>query len=132
IRAMKDGKEIIASDKQPEGTWAARPVEYKDIAILFRALSDVQHYEEALREYEIPYYLVGGHAFYAQQEIHDIVNLLRALASSADTVSLAGVLRSPMFALTDEALFWLAQHPQGLAGGLFAGRVPGELSVGDR
>ena len=28
--------------------------------------------EEALREQELDYYLVGGHAFYAQQEIFDV------------------------------------------------------------
>jgi ATP-dependent helicase/nuclease subunit A len=92
----------------------------------------VQFYEEALRNYGIGYYLVGGHAFYAQQEIHDIVNLLRTLASPADEVSLAGVLRSPMFALTDETLFWLAQHPQGISAGLFADRLPPELNDEDR
>ena len=43
---------------------------------MFRALTNVEYYEEALRRYGIDYYLVGGHAFYAQQEIYDIVNLL--------------------------------------------------------
>ena len=80
----------------------------------------MQHYEERLRHYGIDYYLVGGHAFYAQQEIYDVVNLLRALNSPADAISLAGVLRCPMFSLTDETLFWLSQHKDGLVGGLFA------------
>ena len=31
------------------------------------------------------------------------------MASSADEISLAGVLRSPFFALTDESLFWLVE-----------------------
>jgi ATP-dependent helicase/nuclease subunit A len=95
---------------------------------LFRALSDVQHYEEALRRYEIDYYLVGGHAFYAQQEIYDLLNLLRAVASPSDEVSLAGVLRSPMFSLEDETLFWLAKHADGLRGGLLAEQPPAELN----
>ena len=77
----------------------------------------MQHYEERLRHYGIDYYLVGGHAFYAQQEIYDVVNLLRALNGPADSISLAGVLRSPMFSLTDETLFWLSQHKDGLVGG---------------
>ena len=70
-----------------------------DIALLFRALTNVEYYEEALQRYGIDYYLVGGHAFYAQQEIYDLLNLLRALDSPGDEVSLAGVLRSPMFGL---------------------------------
>ncbi|HYW81504.1 MAG TPA: 3'-5' exonuclease, partial [Thermoguttaceae bacterium] len=71
---------------------------------------------EALRRYDIDYYLVGGHAFYAQQEIFDLLNLLRAIESTCDEVSLVGVLRSPFFGLFDETLFWLAQHSEGLAG----------------
>lgn len=115
IRAMLDHGEKIVADRQPDGSWTPRTVKQGDIAILFRTLSDVQHYEEALRRYNIPYYLVGGHAFYAQQEIYDILNLLRALVSPADEVSLAGVLRSPIFAIEDETLFWLGQHRLGLA-----------------
>ncbi len=104
-----------------------RPVRPGDVALLFRALSDVDIYEQALREHNLDYYLVGGHAFYAQQEIFDLVNLLRAIASTCDTVSLAGVLRSPFFGLTDETLFWLAQHRAGLYGGLFDPQVSEQI-----
>ncbi|HTQ39787.1 MAG TPA: UvrD-helicase domain-containing protein [Pirellulales bacterium] len=127
IRHMVDHREPLVAQRQIDGQVEPRPVQFGDIAMLFRALSDVQCYEQALRSYDIHYYLVGGHAFYAQQEIYDVVNLLRALASPADVVSLAGVLRSPLFALADETLFWLAQHPQGLSAGLFAQRLPQEL-----
>ena len=106
-----------------------RPVRPGDIAILFRALTDVAYYEEALRGWDIDYYLVGGHAFYAQQEIYDVVNLLRALANPGDEVSLAGVLRSPLFALLDETLFWLARQGKGLPAGLFAEELPPELDA---
>jgi ATP-dependent helicase/nuclease subunit A len=99
-----------------------------DIAILFRALSDVQLYEEALREYDLDYYLVGGHAFFAQQEIYDVLNLLRAVASTADEVSLAGVLRSPFFALADETLFWLVESAGSLNAGLLAQSPAAALS----
>ena len=94
-----------------------------DFALLFRALTNVEYYEEALRRYGIDYYLVGGHAFYAQQEIYDLLNLLRAIDIPGDEVSLLGVLRSPMFALHDETLFWLSRHPEGLAAGLFDGAI---------
>ena len=88
---------------------------------MFRALTNVEYYEEALRDHNIDYYLVGGHAFYAQQEIFDIVNLLRAVASPCDEVSLVGVLRSPMFGIIDETLYRLVQASKdGLAGGFGA------------
>ncbi len=134
VRAMLDGGEKIVWDEEAaeRGKPAARPVRPGDVALLFRALSDVQYYEEALQRYGVNYYLVGGHAFYAQQEIYDLLNLLRSLAGPCDEVSLAGVLRSPMFALEDETLFWLAQHPDRLSGGLVAESLPVELRESQR
>jgi len=76
-----------------------------DVAILFRTLSNVGLYEEALREYGLDYYLVGGRSFFAQQEVYDLVNLCSYLDNPDDQISLAGVLRSPFFALTDDSLF---------------------------
>jgi ATP-dependent helicase/nuclease subunit A len=103
-----------------------------DIAILFRALSDVRLYEEALRDQGLDYYLVGGHAFYAQQEIYDVLNLLRSVNSAADEVSLAGVLRSPFFALADETLFWLVDSAGSLNAGLLGEKLPPQLSAEER
>ena len=122
LRSLLDEKEPIVYEPNSASASppTARPAQPGDIAILFRALSDSELYEKALQRYGIPYYLVGGHAFYAQQEIYDLVNLLRAIASPADAISLAGVLRSPFFSLADETLFWLGQHPEGLTVGLSA------------
>jgi ATP-dependent helicase/nuclease subunit A len=120
-----------SSTEQPvvdKVTKKPRRLELGDVAILFRTLGDVQVYEEALREYGLDYYLVGGYAFYAQQEIFDVLNLLRAAASTADEVSLAGVLRSPFFALADETLFWLHETEGSLNAGLFAQERPSQLS----
>ncbi len=131
LHALIESREPIVY--QPPSTAGgpptARPVEPGDVALLFRALSDVAFYEEALRRYGLDYYLVGGHAFYAQQEIFDLLNLLRTVSRPDDAVSLAGVLRSPMFNLDDESLFWLTQHGDGLAAGLFAERAPKELNA---
>ncbi len=122
IRQMLDNGEKLVWEEKAEGASgpALRAVRPGDVAILFRALTNVELYEEALRRYDIEYYLVGGHAFYAQQEIYDVVNLLRTLASPADEASLAGVLRSPMFGLLDETLFQLVQSHGSLSAGLFA------------
>jgi ATP-dependent helicase/nuclease subunit A len=113
-------------------TGEPRSVRLGDVAILYRALSDVHLYEEALREYELPYYLVGGHAFYAQQEVYDVLNLLRAVASTADELSLAGVLRSPFFSLADESLFWLVEAGRSLNNGLMAKQLQAQLAPEER
>jgi len=134
IRAMLDSGQRLVGDAEAAaaGRPATRAVRPGDVALLFRALSNVEYYEEALRRYGIDYYLVGGHAFYAQQEIFDLLNLLRALDSPCDEVSLAGALRSPMFGLLDETLFWLAQHPDGLFAGLHAAELPAEMDPPQR
>ncbi|TWT96007.1 ATP-dependent helicase/nuclease subunit A [Botrimarina colliarenosi] len=128
IRQLIDEGAPLVYDKAAD---AARPVRQGDFTILLRALSDVAEYEQALREAGLEYYLVGGHAFYAQQEVYDVLNLLRTLLSESDEIALAGVLRSPMFGLPDNALFWLAQRG-GLNAGLAAGSLPPELSADEK
>ena len=123
LRSMLDSGETLVGDEQAarNGHPALRAARPGDITLLFRALTNIEYYEEALRRYDIDYYLVGGHAFYAQQEIYDMVNLLRAVASPCDEVSLAGILRSPMFGLLDETLYRLSKHDGGLCGGFWSG-----------
>jgi ATP-dependent helicase/nuclease subunit A len=130
LRQFLETEEPIIADAKADG--GKRPLQLGDVAILFRALSDVALYETALRDYDLDYYLVGGHAFYAQQEIFDVLNLLRAVASGADEISLAGVLRSPFFSLADETLFWLVESAGSLNDGLFADEFPQELSTAER
>ena len=101
IRDMIDaGEKIVwdeeAADGRPAGGSSGQAGRRGHVV---PRLTNVEYYEEALRRYGIDYYLVGGHAFYAQQEIYDLLNLLRTLNSPCDEVSLAGVLRSPMFGL---------------------------------
>jgi ATP-dependent helicase/nuclease subunit A len=131
IRSILDGGELMVADSKASesGRTAIRAARPGDIAILLRALVNVDTYEAALRRHGIDYYLVGGHAFYAQQEIFDLLNLLRALDSPADEVSLIGALRSGFFSLADETIFWLAQHPAGVNGGLFAPALPEEIDA---
>ena len=95
-----------------------RRVRPGDIVLLFRALTDVRHYEAALRELGIDYYLVGGRAFYAQQEVYDLTHVLRCLLDPHDEVSLLGLLRSPFVGLTDDTITILAREGGGLSHGL--------------
>ena len=107
----------IVVDREGDPT-RTRPVRPGDVVLLFRAMSNVHLYEAALRKQGLDYYLVGGRAFFAQQEIYDILNLLRALENPQDGLSLAGVLRSPFCCLSDEALFVLGRRRDGLWAGL--------------
>jgi ATP-dependent helicase/nuclease subunit A len=109
------GRELLVRD---DSGLALRPVELGDVVLLFRAMSNVHLYEAALRDFGLDYYLVGGRAFFAQQEIYDLLNLCRALENPQDGVSVAGTLRSPFCCVSDEALFVLAKDRRGLWAGL--------------
>jgi ATP-dependent helicase/nuclease subunit A len=119
------GRESLVADGE-----VLRPVRPGDVVLLFRSMTHVHLYEAALRRHGLDYYLVGGRAFFAQQEIYDLLNLLRALENPQDALSLAGTLRSPFCCLSDESLFVLGRHRQGLWAGLhddeLLGRVPTE------
>ena len=99
---------IRSHAKDAQGLPVLRRTEPGDIVILFRALSNVQEYEAALRRYDLEYYLVGGKAFFAQQEVFDLLNLCRYLDDPDDLIGLVGVLRSPFFNLSDDAIQALA------------------------
>ncbi|MEX2288214.1 MAG: UvrD-helicase domain-containing protein [Planctomycetaceae bacterium] len=102
---LNDNVPRIRQKNPDTGAVELRPARPGDVAIVFRALTSVWLYEEALRNHGIPYYLVGGRTFYAQQEVFDLVNLCSFLDDSDDQVSLAGVLRSPLFSISDDTLF---------------------------
>jgi ATP-dependent helicase/nuclease subunit A len=85
----------------------ARPVNYGDIALLIQAMTHVDAYESAFREAGIPYITASGRGYYDRQEVHDVMNLLQALYNPLDHLSLAAALHSPLFGLSDDALYAL-------------------------
>lgn len=82
---------------------------YRDIACLFEAMTPVHFYEQELRRLEIPYFVVSNRGFYAQPEVRDVVNFLSALENPKRDIPLASSLRSPLFQISDDTLFWLAR-----------------------
>jgi ATP-dependent helicase/nuclease subunit A len=81
--------------------------DYGDVAILLQTMTHVDVYESALRAEGIPFITVAGRGYYGRQEVHDLLNLLKALYNPADNLSLASALRSPLFNLSDDCLLAL-------------------------
>ena len=88
-------------------------VEWGDMALLFRASTGFPPYEDALEQAGIPFVTVAGRGFYDRPEVRDLLNALAALADPSDDLALAGLLRSPAFALSDAALYLLRRGPDG-------------------
>lgn len=102
-------QEIIRSGmaiEEKEGV--LRPVSYRDFAILFKSTGSSYLYEKELESAGVPFYVLKGKGFYEKQEIVDILCCLEYLENPANDIALACVLRSPLVALSDDALFWLA------------------------
>lgn len=85
---------------------------YRDFCLLFRASTDDSIYEDALQEFGIPYYNVGGKGFFESQEIKDLINALKAISNRYDTIATIGFLRSPMIGLSDRTIYWLLRNKE--------------------
>ncbi|MFQ5912103.1 MAG: UvrD-helicase domain-containing protein [Nitrospinota bacterium] len=103
------GEEWVGQVEIPDGKGKTRFVEYGDVALLFRKMTSVGVYVDALRERGIPHVVEAGRGFFETQEVSDFLNLLACLAYPEDRLALAGVLRSPLGGLTDREIFTWAE-----------------------
>lgn len=117
IRELVDGQTPLVY-KRRDGSSHESPhlVKFGDIAILFSATTHLAVYEQALQRYGIPYTVEKGRQFYKKREVTDLFSWLSAIVDPLDEVALAAFLRSPVCALSDETLFWLAQEGSIAAG----------------
>jgi ATP-dependent helicase/nuclease subunit A len=106
------GDELI-TDSAGDGP---RRIEYRDIAILLRAFTDVAIYERELLTAGVPCYTVKGRGFFACPEVLDLIELLTAVSDPADSMALAAALRSPFFGLSDDCLAEIVLHRKGPQG----------------
>ncbi|MDE2126983.1 MAG: UvrD-helicase domain-containing protein [Armatimonadetes bacterium] len=66
-----------------------------EFAVLYRTNAQSRVLEEAMRNWSIPYRIVGGLRFYDRKEIRDIIAYLRVLRNPADSVSLKRIVNEP-------------------------------------
>jgi ATP-dependent helicase/nuclease subunit A len=83
----------------------ARRRRWGDFLVLTRKKKNLEQYAGALEAFEIPLEVNGAGAFGDSQEVRQLALLLSALADPQDSVSLVGVLRGPLFGLSDQELF---------------------------
>jgi ATP-dependent helicase/nuclease subunit A len=93
------------------GDEGGRKFEFRNIALLFRAMTEAWIYESALRYAGIPYLTVQGKGFYEREEIRDLIQLLRFLDNMTDELALAAVLRSPLCGISDDELLSIRCAP---------------------
>ncbi|WP_293371891.1 exodeoxyribonuclease V subunit beta [Nevskia sp.] len=104
IRALIDARLPVAADGQPP-----RALGYADVMILARERTHLRAIEQALSAARIPFVGSARGGLLDTLLARDLMALLRLLDSPQRNLDLAHVLRSPMFAASDDDLVRLAR-----------------------
>ncbi len=97
---LKDGYSVYEKE-----TGMLRPVRYRDMVILLRALSGkASVFADVLRSAGIPVYCEERSGFFNSYEVSTMLSYLRILDNPLQDIPLLAVLRSPLFAFHEEEL----------------------------
>ena len=95
-----------------------RPAQFRDMAVLVRNSAVLGNFAAVFDATGIPYDQSRRKGFLETREALDLTHLLRTIANPRDEVSLAAVLRSPLVAVSDEALLRLKMIDENLGAAL--------------
>ena len=101
-RRLGEGR--LIADAIEEAKTSGAIEHYRDVTLLFRALTTVEAYLRPLRERGIPFVVDGGKEMLKRPEIAQLLGTLRCLALPNEAVSLLAYLRSPAGAVPDGQL----------------------------
>jgi len=103
IKQLVDDR-ILITDKDENDDDRVRPIEFGDIMILMRNRTHIGVYESVLRDRGIPFIGSQRGSLLDNQEIQDLEKLLDSLITPFNNLSIAQVLKSPIFAASDQDL----------------------------
>jgi ATP-dependent helicase/nuclease subunit A len=87
----------------------ARRRSFGSFLLLTRKRKNLVVYAKALEALQVPVEVSGAGAFGESEEVAQLALLLRALSDPQDGVALVGVLRGPLFGISDQDLFAFRQ-----------------------
>jgi len=87
-----------------------RPLEFGDVLILMRNRTHIEVYEQALKQYGIPFIGSKKGGLLDNLEIQDLSCLLNTLITPYNNLALAQVLKSPVFSASDDDLILLSRE----------------------
>jgi ATP-dependent helicase/nuclease subunit A len=87
-------------------------VERGEMVVLLRAFTHLDAYEDSLERAGLRPYVVGGRAYWSQQQVADACALLATVANPLDDRALFGALASPACAVAPDTL-WLLRAAAG-------------------
>ena len=92
--ADEDAESQLVVDEILEMT-ATEKRKYEDFAVLFRTNSQSRLFETKLREYKIPYRVIGGQSFFDRREIKDLIAYLTIIKNPDDDINLLRIINNP-------------------------------------
>ena len=109
---------VVAPSEEEEARYVAREtarhlsqgVPADEIAVLYRTNGQSRPVEEALREKEIPYEVIGGSEFFDRREVKDVIAYFKAIANPRDEVSLLRIINVPTRGIGDVTVERLSVH----------------------
>lgn len=113
IREIVGRDEVLVSETKA-GQETLRTVHYGDIALLFRTTRDMSTFANVFANYDIPAYIVGSRGFYQTEEVRAVILALQVVDNRSNELAWAGLLRSPIFGVADEALWLMKQAESSL------------------
>ena len=100
---------VLISEKDENDEDRVRPIEFGDIMILMRNRTHIGVYESVLRDRGIPFIGSQRGSLLDNQEIQDLEKLLDSLITPFNNLSIAQLLKSPVFAASDADLISISQ-----------------------
>ncbi len=113
-----------------------------EFAILYRTNTQARPLEEALRNQNVPYRVIGGTSFFERKEVADAISYLRSVANPRDEIGLRRIINYPTRGIGRTTILRIAEVAQeqgvpfielleavgGAAEGAGGGGQPGEAA----
>jgi DNA helicase-2/ATP-dependent DNA helicase PcrA len=102
-------KLVAAPSEEEEARYVAREVKQAlalgmpadEIAVLYRTNGQARPVEEALRERDVRYELIGGAEFFDRREVKDVIAYFKLIANPKDETSLLRIINVPARGIGD-------------------------------
>ncbi len=98
------GGEVEVREREAGAAGTVRPARFGDVALLLPKMTELAAYEEAFHRYGVPFRVLGGRHYYRRDEVHALLEILRALADPGDAGAVVAALRGPGFGVSDAEL----------------------------
>jgi len=97
LMGLDGGTPMQVTEKDAAGNWVHRPIRFRDIVVLLRAMRyKAEQFAAILRRHGIPVHSQSSTGFFEAMEVRDMLALLSLLDNQGQDLPLAAVLRSPI------------------------------------